>query len=173
MSPDMRYAAGRWSPAAQVPSSRAKRPSVVSRFLACGTQRPAVHRLQADPPQSFPLGSGGPDVQMAIRFGRDLLRVLLAEQARGRLEARPAAGFASVSWVKYASWAMRTPVSTVPWADTVTGTRVWPRLVDRVHQLPEDLVDVVLGHAGPFPVVSYRVMPSRYPQARHWHSPSP
>jgi hypothetical protein len=56
------------------------------RFLIRGAKRPAVHRLQADPPQSFPIGSVGADVQVKIRFGRDLLGVLLAEQARGWLE---------------------------------------------------------------------------------------
>ena len=54
--------------------------------FARGAQRPAVHRLQADPPQALPVGSGGADVQVTVRFGRELFRVLLAQQARGRLK---------------------------------------------------------------------------------------
>src|SRR5689334_23397976 len=53
-------------------------------------QAPAVDGLQADPPQALgglavPAGAG-PDVQVVAGSGFGLLDVVLAEQARGRLQ---------------------------------------------------------------------------------------
>jgi hypothetical protein len=44
-----------------------ERPPVVLRLLDRCAQRPAIHRIQADPPPSLPAGPGGADMQMMVR----------------------------------------------------------------------------------------------------------
>ena len=144
-----------------------ERSLVVMRLFARGAQRPAVHRLQADPPQALPVGPGDADVQVAVPFGRDLFRVLLAEQPEAGWSA-PSSGLPSASRVKYASWAIRSPVTTIPWADTVTGTRVLPDSLTACTSCPRTGSVSCLAMSAPS-CRACRVVPGRYPQAQRQH----